>query len=386
MPINATNSISASERLARQDYARQLQEIELEKEPFEEVDFELSGMTIDEFKASGKYEQFANRYKHQTKFLKSHVEHKLPLSVEEKQVFGAMLDDYMVGAFYDSKSKFKRFSDTDLKKHVYTGMRKNVHDFSEAIADVDGSVSMDDIMRATILFLPEQGKNPAWAQFCMEQALQSLKAAQEHALQLPKHQAEKAVKSPIFYAVSNNKFDTAHSLLRVRDKAVNPEEVDRHGRNILHLAAFKGDASLSEELAAMRSPRFNPAEMDHYDNHALHLAVMSGSLPTVKAMMNVMGENAFKANNAGKTPLHIAAEMKSNNILDFLVKNANENALNATDQNGNTAAQISANMNNPTAVKQLVNSGTNTSSTNNADQSLHALMMNLQGEGGMAKG
>ena len=257
------------------------------------------------------------------------------------------IDEYVAAAFDDSQSKFKRFSDDDLKKHVYTGMRKNFSEFNQLLADADNALSMDDILCATILFLPEPGNNPAWAEFCMEQALQTLKASHDQALQFSKHQAERALKSPVFYAVNNNKFDTAHKLLRVKDDVASPEEQDTHGRNILHTATLKGHAELAEELSAKRSPRFDPSELDEYGNHGLHLAVKSNSLATVKAMMKAVGDNAFIRNNAGKTPLHLAAENKNNEIIDFLVKHADKDALNAQDQNGNTAAQISAKMGQP---------------------------------------
>ncbi|MBM7072359.1 ankyrin repeat domain-containing protein [Shewanella sp. 202IG2-18] len=379
--INAATRIPASERLARQDYARQLEQTTLEREITDEVDFSLNGMTIDEFKASDKYAPFTKHYKQQAKNLKAQIQHRLPISDQAKQVLLSQVDEYMAGAFDDSKSKFKRFSDDYLKNHVYTGMRRNLEQYNETLAESGDAISMDDIARLTILFLPEQGNNPAWAEFCMEQALQTLKARQEEALQYPKHQSSQAENSPIFHAVNQNKFDTAHKLLKVKDKGVNPREVDVHGRNILHIVALKGNADLAEELAAKRNPKFNPAELDDYGNHALHLAVKSGSLATVQAMMKAVGDNAFIRNDAGKTPLHLAAEKKSNDILDFLVKHANQDALDAQDQNGNTAAQISAKMDNPEAVKKLVTAGTNTKLLNNADQSLHALMMNITGGG-----
>ena len=69
--INAATRISTSERLARQEYARQLEQIELDIEHLEDVELDLKGMTIDEFKASDKYEPFSKKYKRQTKYLKS---------------------------------------------------------------------------------------------------------------------------------------------------------------------------------------------------------------------------------------------------------------------------------------------------------------------------
>ena len=383
MAINPPNRISASELLHRRDYANEVEpEFELERESDSEVNFLISGMTAQEFKESGEpFKKFAQRYKHKLDFIKSKIQHRLNLSDDAKSVLLEQIDEYYRGAFDNSKSKFKHFTDEQLENYVYSGMYQKVTDFSIAVDDATGAVSADDILIAMLVFTPESGTNPAWQQFCMEQAIKFLNERHEQAMQLPKHQAERAKQESrgrVFLAIAYNKYKTAYLLLRAKE-GLSPQETDVHGRNALHLLAYRGQPELAVQLAALKSPRFNPLATDNYGNHTVHLAVASGSSETAEAMVNAAGANAFSANNAGKTPLHIAAEMKDNDMMSMLLAYAPAKAIDAQDQNGNTAANIAAQMNNPTAVSQLVRAGANTQLMNHADQSLHALMSTMAG-------
>ncbi len=382
MAINPAKSISASEALHRRDYANLSHELELERDVDTGVDFVSSGMTVQEFKASGKrYEQFTQRYKHKLNYLKSKIQHRLNLSDAGKSVLSEQIDEFVRGAFDDSGSKFKRFNDQQLEDYVYSGMYQNVSDFTLAVDEATGAVPVDEILTAMLIFTPEIGTDPAWQQFCMEQAIQLIKERREQALQLPRHQAQRAkeeTRSRVFLAVAYNKYKTAYLLLRAREN-LSVRDTDEHGRNALHILAYRGQPEHAAQLAALSSPRFNPSVTDNYGNHALHLAVASGSVQTAETMIKAIGANAFSANNAGKTPLHIAAEMKDNDMLSMLLAHAKPEEINAQDQNGNTAAAIAAQMSNPTAVRQLVRAGANPALMNHADQSLHALMTNMAG-------
>ena len=383
MAINPTKSISGSEMLHRRDYANIDQELELEKEgQDQDLDFVTSAMSLQEYRDSGQqFQRFAERYKHKINFLKSKIQYRLPISDDAKSVLFTQFDEYLRRAFDDGKSQFKHFSDQQLEEYVYSGMYQKVTEFSEVVNELAGTVSVDDILMAMILFTPESGADPALQQFFMDQAIELLKQRHDLALQLPKHQAKVAkegVKNPVFMAIALNKFKMAYLMLQAQE-GLSAEDTNFHGQNALHIAAHRGQVGLASQLMAMKTPRFNPQAKDNYGNHALHLAAASGSPKMTAAMVNAVGAQAFKGNNAGKTPVHIAAELKNNDALAALIINATPEDLDAQDQNGNTAAHIAVQMNNPNGTSQLLKAGANPQVTNRAGQSVGALMMNMVG-------
>ncbi|MBE8168721.1 MAG: ankyrin repeat domain-containing protein [Shewanella sp.] len=385
MSISPLNKASSSDFVGYQQHKIQQAEILLEKEEYYPLDFVDSGLTIQAFKKTTEYKKYVERYKHLIGYIQSKIQHQLlNCNSAEKRILSGMLDDFSAKAFDDGKARFKVFSDDDLEAHIYTSVHKHFHEFTAKLDEIGDKLSPEDIMRAVILLLPEKENGSAWTDFCTQLALHTLIVSQENARQLPKQLAQTEPKTPIFTAMTYDKFDVVRELLRDKNTTIKNDEADDSGKNLLLMVASKGHSGLTEQLIAMKSPVFRPIDTDDEGNNALHLAISSGSINTVRAVVIHMGDNLFKANDAGETPLHLAVTSGNNKVLALLLSAADPVHVNQQDEVGNTAAHVAIKLGNPEAVRMLIVSGANPKLANHADHSLMSLMMNLRGFG--AKG
>ena len=178
--------------------------------------------------------------------------------------------------------------------------------------------------------------------------------AKEFTVTLPTAEAQKlhdiqelVFKQGVVTAAKEGRYDDMAALL---EKGANPDAVDLvTGKTALHFVI--GDDTITDELKAMAltskllqsGARTNIADID--GNQALHIAARRtkfGSLP--EKLLNNEADagksaNPNATNNAGDTPLHIAARLLDCNALDPLFRHAGTQ-VNVQDANGHTAADI----------------------------------------------
>ncbi|WP_133405688.1 ankyrin repeat domain-containing protein [Parashewanella tropica] len=351
----------------------------IDREGVKELLASGSIMTMAEYKASEEFKNFAREYRLQKEVIKQHIQQLLPqCSLEEKAVMSSLLDGYIVNALDTSAKRFSVFSDDELMEYIYTGVKEDFGEFADFLSQNGEELSSQDILRAMILFLPERDNGSAWIAYCTQMALECLKKAQENARQLADYQAKQAEHSALLVAIEENKFDVARRLLSVSNAKLPVTDLDELQRNVLHLASMKGQADICEPILAKTSPSINPLAEDEDGNTALHWAVNSGSPETVNVLMAASGDQMFKSNHNGETPVHVAAKQESLAVMEQLLDAATVRDVNQQDHQGNTAAHVAVLESNPQVFRMLMGVGTKPSITNHQNHSIFDLVLSLQ--------
>ncbi|RLV58416.1 ankyrin repeat domain-containing protein [Parashewanella curva] len=336
-------------------------------------------MTMAEFKASEEFKNFSREYRLQKEAIKQHIQQSLTqCSDDERVVMSIFLDRFLLNALDNSNKRFSVFSDDELQEHIYTRVKDDFGEFVGILNQSSEELNNQDIMRAMILLLPERDNGSAWISYCTQVAVQCLKKSQENARQLANAQAKEAEHSALLVAIEENKFDVACSLLSHSSAKLPVTDTDEHQRNVLHLASMKGQADLAELILVKKAPSINPLALDDKGNTALHWAVSSGSIETVNVLLATLGDQMFKPNHNGETPIHTAAKQPNSMVMQQLLDVATVKDVNQQNKQGNNAAHVAVIANNPQVYRMLVGAGANPRISNHQNQSVFDLVMNLQ--------
>eukprot|EP00054_Salpingoeca_dolichothecata_P010738 m.59754 g.59754 ORF g.59754 m.59754 type:complete len:419 (+) comp19127_c0_seq1:209-1465(+) len=101
-----------------------------------------------------------------------------------------------------------------------------------------------------------------------------------------------------------------------------PNARNKYGDFALKNAVHEGDCEITEAL--LKSPCCNVDDVDEMGQSLLHLAAMSGQLGVVQALVNHRAFLNPKIKNKSTTPLQLAAQAASTDIIDFLLKSGAE--------------------------------------------------------------
>ena len=116
------------------------------------------------------------------------------------------------------------------------------------------------------------------------------------------------------YLIEDDKFGLLEIILPLNSYA---HWRDKHGRTLLHLAAFTGDESLSKLIYAhlKESPGFDIDTVDQYGSTALHASCQRISIDhgAVVTYLLAQGADATKTNARGLSPIDIAKQSADHN-------------------------------------------------------------------------
>lgn len=127
---------------------------------------------------------------------------------------------------------------------------------------------------------------------------------------------------------------------------------DCQGNGVLHYAAEGGQADLAKKIA-----KAMPEELERANQSGrtpLHMAVLSGNARAVEALAGA-GAKADAQDHDGSTPLHLAAWLGDKEMLEILAKQKAN--LNAKDKEGMTALMMAVLSGSKDAIAYLAQSG-----------------------------
>jgi ankyrin repeat protein len=150
-----------------------------------------------------------------------------------------------------------------------------------------------------------------WGQTCLHYAIreQHFDAARILIRAGAAQAADNQQRTPLHVAASQSLDTAAVRLLLAASAAVNA--ADSWGRTPLHAAAVVGNASAVE---LMLNAGAAAGRVDHKGSTPLHLAVAEGSPEVVSLLLDKGNASVHLADNAGDTPLHIAAKTASGSV------------------------------------------------------------------------
>ena len=137
---------------------------------------------------------------------------------------------------------------------------------------------------------------------------------------------------------------------------------DKHGQNVLHLAASKGDARIIELLI---NDGADVDSQDEYGGTPICIAIVAGQTEIVKKLIEKNARLDTKNIN-GNNALHIALTSRDPKMINFLIEEnlftgANiqntQEYLNCQNKEGKTPIHIASEFNNGEAIKLLLWAG-----------------------------
>ena len=128
--------------------------------------------------------------------------------------------------------------------------------------------------------------------------------------------------------------------------------------------AIKGDLSVLDEATNYNAVQARVRKTPGLENNIVHIAVQYGHLDLLKAAINKFPEFLLQKNKNGDTPLHIAAQWGSKEIIKTLIsllKNSGTDDENDSfvhflmeiNKQGNTPFHVAPRSNNMEAVEEL---------------------------------
>lgn len=167
---------------------------------------------------------------------------------------------------------------------------------------------------------------------------------------LEKRQEQINVKNDIFKAIDANDEDAISKLIQSNKK--NLENRNADGDTPLLYCLKNKKSKLASKFIAV------PVDINAQDkdgNTALHLAAQNGLTATIKKLLKNTTCNSNKKNNAGQTPLMLAAQQKNQHVPKHLIDGGAQ--LNEQDKNGKTALHYAVEKKNEALVKNLIQAG-----------------------------
>jgi len=158
---------------------------------------------------------------------------------------------------------------------------------------------------------------------------------------------------------------------------------DKHGQNVLHLAASKGDTRIIELLI---NDGADVDSQDEYGGTPICIAIVAGQTEIVKKLIEKNARLDTKNIN-GNNALHIALTSRDPKMINFLIEEnlftgANiqntQEYLNCQNKEGKTPIHIASEFNNGEAIKLLLWAGVDSQlKTFNGEKALHLAAKNF---------
>jgi ankyrin repeat protein len=149
---------------------------------------------------------------------------------------------------------------------------------------------------------------------------------------------DKSGLTPLALATEHKLLDVA--ALLVESGACAPNVADSKGRTAVHAAAARGETRVLELLSQAKAPQVNFGARDADGNSPLHLAVAGGHEQVLDVLFRAYGVDLDAINNAGLTPLHLAAKRNATSIAHKLISAGS--SLDVTAPDGRTPLHAAA--------------------------------------------
>ncbi len=162
-------------------------------------------------------------------------------------------------------------------------------------------------------------------------------------------------------------------LEKFLSKGGDPNEVDKDGNGLIHVAVQYGQA---DSLQTLLIARANPDLLNSAGNTALILAVGKNAVNMIDILINYGGDVRISG-SGGRTTLMLAAANGNVQMMERLLSKGVE--LEAVDNSGLSALFYSVTSKNPEGLSFLINSGADAGRIDNKDRTpLHLLTQNGQ--------
>ncbi|KAJ1147872.1 hypothetical protein NDU88_000715 [Pleurodeles waltl] len=185
--------------------------------------------------------------------------------------------------------------------------------------------------------------------------------------------------TPLHLAVYLDQAEVVRALVL---KGVNLDLQDRNGNTALHVACEQQHLNCAHILLQDKEPPESPRGAQHREWQdlkiqnwqglaCLHIATLKKNLSLISLLLKRKADISIKEGTSGKTPLHLAVELKDRGLVSYLLQNGAQ--VDAAMFNGCTPLHLAVGRKDATIASILCQSGADTLLRNMEDETAQDL-------------